>query len=185
MLSDTQTQGVVRSFEHRGKEPAMGQVLIIPFEINLDEIKKRSDPTLSHEDTLMIIKTHFEYGEPFWKFAGGMLKDGQDFPTAAYEELKEETGAILDKNQLVEIYQTEIKQKSHFGTFPLIIYLAFGCDFSATKDPLYGEYGDEGEVVTKTKFGLINDCNTWPIPTMPALSAKFFPLYLSMLKKIK
>lgn len=143
------------------QSPAIGQVLIIAFELPFKEaLRARLDALL----VPCIIKPHYDY--PFWKFPGGMLRPGQTFPEALRAELVQETGAEADLNQIFLMYSGEKRLKPpHNGTFPVHLYAAFGCEFSRTHD-ITGDVGDEGEVVWKLRFGDITEEGRWGVPEL-------------------
>lgn len=165
-------------------KPAEGQVLVIPFEVDLYEFTNRHKPSLDDLTTVVIIKPHWD--TPYFKFIGGMLKSPGAFEQAAYDEPREEAGVIINPKQLWEAFETTKRlHPPHQGTFPLRLYLAFGCDFRSVFETHWGETGDEGEVAMRVRFGDINQENTWPIPTKPEERAGFFPPYLDLLDAAK
>lgn len=159
---------------------AFGQVLVIPFESSITELRARESPSLENDKTVLICKPG--NSDPMAKFAGGMLLEEETLDQAALRELKEETGIIGDPTQLVEIARINKSQHNGAGTFPVVLYLAFGCNFLGTFEPEhFEEFGDEHEVVIRTTYGQIIYDSDFEIPTNRGQYIKMLPLHYNLL----
>ncbi|MCA9367436.1 NUDIX hydrolase [Candidatus Kaiserbacteria bacterium] len=152
------------------RPPALGQVVVIPFREKPGEFS-----SLSALQTTLIIKPD-GWDVAYYKFCGGMLREGESFETAALRELNEETGIKGDKELLSELCRIKKRQHSpHTGRFDVVVYLAFGCDFTRLKDPLYREVGDEGEEALLASFAdIVTPDYRWKIPTRSSQTASLF-----------
>lgn len=160
---------MLNRFEDR--PPALGQVVIMPFQEKPGEFS-----SLGELQTVLIIKPNAGWSTPYFKFCGGMLREGESFEAAALRELEEETGVIGDTKCLHELCRIKKRQHSpNDGMFDVVFYVAFGCDFTHLKDPLFREVGDEAEEAMQAAFGDITTPNfSWEIPTKPGEYATMF-----------
>jgi len=166
---------------------AVGQVGIIPFQESLNGFSTLED--LKDLETVRIIKPYAGWKTPFFKFCGGMVlpEEKSDFTIAAQRELQQETGVTCPIGGFREILRTQKRQFApHVGEFEVVLYLAFGCDFTDMKNPLYREVGDEDEESAKVRFGeIMEPGKTWPIPTKPQQQAEMFGLHLEWLHRVQ
>ena len=175
-------------FDTRNPEPpAIGQVAIIPFKEEFDTFT--SLKALDNFTTCLIIKPNAKWDTSYFKFCGGMLVAGEqlDFRVAAQRELRQETGITCPIGRFHKILRTQKLQFAPYtGEFDVVLYVAFGCDFSKRLDPLYQEAGDEGEESALVRFGdIMEPQKSWPIPTKPQDEAEMFGLHLKWLRQVE
>jgi len=162
--------------------PAIGQVVVMAFEMNRREVQ-----TLSGLDTVLIIKPNAKFPISYYKFPGGMLREDETFAQAALRELEEETGVIPSQKpeNLVELCRTaKRRHPPHSGMFDIAFFAAFGCDFQTMHDPLHGDVGDEAEESMKACFSDVEKIgHMWPIATQPSKQGELFEFHRKLLEK--
>ena len=164
--------------------PALGQVVVMAFQESRDFIVSKKI-SLDMLETVLIIKPHANWDVPFYKFPGGMLREGETLPQAALRELHEETGVFPSESpqDLVEFCRvTKGQHPPHSGVFDLALFAAFNCDFRSRYRSDLKESGDEGEENILARFGDLTKLGKkWPVEALPEVSANFFGFHIELL----
>ena len=134
--------------------------------------------------TVLINKPEFPM--QYLQFPGGMLEPDETFPEAAHREPKEETGVVASEypNDLIELCRVPKRRFApHAGTFDIVLFGSFNCDFSHMFQPQLGQRGTDGE---ESQFVRFRDITTpqysWRLANCPLFQVTMFPLNLDMLK---
>jgi len=166
------------------RPPAIGQVVVMAFAEELNVIT-----SLDNLQTVLIIQPHAHFSTAYYKFPGGMLRDGETFEQAAVRELAEETGVVAstDSSQLVRLFTDKKAQHApHVGIFDVALFAAFGCSFKDRTLVELGESGDEGEESALAYFGSITKPEfALPIASQPGRVATMFPYHLQLLETVR
>lgn len=139
---------------------ATGQALVIPLSVTRSSVRD----TLKWDEleTVAVIKP--KYRRVFVQFAGGMREQGDSLEETAVRELEEETNISADIHNLVPLHKTEKKRIDGTGMFPVVLFVALGCDLSTAFDPERGQYGNDRELTIRLRLGSIVQGARWSVP---------------------
>jgi 8-oxo-dGTP diphosphatase len=118
---------------------------------------------------LLLFKYHDERNPPFWSTAGGELKPGEDYRTAAQRELKEETGFNVAVSQFLrereDVYAVARSDPARW------IEQYFLVECYQSDEPSRAGWNDE-------EHATIQDWKWWSLPDMRSEPELFIPKWL-------